>query len=506
MKLHKGIALGLSALLTLSLAACAKPDDANTSSSANPDTASSATNDASNANNVASSDSGSDATTSSGDYRVYMPQTITEESGQQAISMAEKAVALLKANDVEGAYALWDSRLQEQGTAEYVQEQWDAMVEQTGALKDIVSMQVTEEQGYITVVTLIDAENGQMQLTTATETNGDAFLGFLFAPLTNSETIELALPNNVKETDVTVDAGTGYPLEGNLTMPVTASTGAKVPGVVLVHGSGPCDRNEAAHAYLPFRDIAYGLGEQGIAVLRYDKRTKIYPSSDYSTVETETIEDAIAAANLLRQQEGVDPENVWIVGHSMGAMLAPRIDKEGGDFAGMVLIASSPYTMADVAMHQARASIDAQEAAGTDMATAETAYNQSVADWESITDTTAEADARAKDIFGMNGYYLQDFAKFDQLSLLKELKKQTLIMQGEADIQVTMETDYAQYEKEVGGESWATLVSYPGLNHFFAPGSGDILKAPEEYQTAALFDSTAIKDIAAFILSSDTSA
>ena len=56
-----------------------------------------------------------------------------------------------------------------------------------------------------------------------------------------------------------------------LTLPVGKK---KAPVVILVHGSGPQDRDETVGPNKPFRDLAWGLAERGIATVRYDKRTK----------------------------------------------------------------------------------------------------------------------------------------------------------------------------------------------------------------------------------------
>ena len=95
--------------------------------------------------------------------------------------------------------------------------------------------------------------------------------------------------------EVIIGRETPYPLQGILSLPDHCS--ARVPAVVLVHGSGPADRDESIGANKPFRDIAEGLSNKGIAVLRYDKRTKVYgkqllkagPSA--VTVKSDTIED-----------------------------------------------------------------------------------------------------------------------------------------------------------------------------------------------------------------------
>lgn len=103
---------------------------------------------------------------------------------------------------------------------------------------------------------------------------------------------------------IIIGKGTKYPLNGILSLPDNCTS--MVPAVVLVHGSGPADMDESIGANKPFRDIAEALSAQGIAVLRVDKRTKIYgkqmlkESPGNVTVEGETIEDAILAAKLLK--------------------------------------------------------------------------------------------------------------------------------------------------------------------------------------------------------------
>lgn len=67
---------------------------------------------------------------------------------------------------------------------------------------------------------------------------------------------------------ITVAADADYPLPGLLTLPDGAGP---FPAVLLVHGSGPQDRDEAVGPNRPFRDLAVGLAALGVASLRYDK-------------------------------------------------------------------------------------------------------------------------------------------------------------------------------------------------------------------------------------------
>jgi dienelactone hydrolase len=107
---------------------------------------------------------------------------------------------------------------------------------------------------------------------------------------------------------------------------------------VLVHGSGPQDRDETIGPNKPFRDLAWGLASQGIAVLRYEKRTKKHAMKlvlikNTITVKQETIDDALAAVALLRKTERIDPNRIFVLGHSLGGMLIPRIGARDPDVA-----------------------------------------------------------------------------------------------------------------------------------------------------------------------------
>ena len=102
-----------------------------------------------------------------------------------------------------------------------------------------------------------------------------------------------------REKDFTVGTGE-WRLPGTLTLPVGVTK--PLPALVLVHGSGPNDRDETILANKPFRDLAWGLASKGIAVLRYEKRTKEYATKLRAagirdlTVKEETIDDALSAA------------------------------------------------------------------------------------------------------------------------------------------------------------------------------------------------------------------
>lgn len=107
----------------------------------------------------------------------------------------------------------------------------------------------------------------------------------------------------------------------------------------------------------PFRDLAWGLASQGVAVLRYEKRTKqhgarMVAATPNLTVKEETIDDALAAVALLKKQPGVDAKKIFVLGHSLGGMLAPRIGAGDREITGFVLFAAATRPLEDEIVRQ----------------------------------------------------------------------------------------------------------------------------------------------------------
>lgn len=126
--------------------------------------------------------------------------------------------------------------------------------------------------------------------------------------------------NTMADEKIVLGAETKYPLNGILTFP--NETNGLFPTVVLVHGSGPSNMDEKIGNNYPFKDLAEGLSEKGIAVLRYDKRTLVYGKEMKNdtglSVKEETIDDAILASDFLQKDSRIDSNKIFIVGHSLG--------------------------------------------------------------------------------------------------------------------------------------------------------------------------------------------
>jgi len=279
-----------------------------------------------------------------------------------------------------------------------------------------------------------------------------------------------AVPSSFHEKNVTIGAGTEWELPATLTLPVGTE---RFPVVVLVHGSGPNDRDETLGSNKPFQDLAWGLASQGIAVLRYDKRSQVYPGKLSAlanlTVKDETIDDALAAVAVLRQTPEIDPKKIFVLGHSLGGMLVPRIGLATQDsVAGFIIFAGATRPLEDewVRQYEYLYNLDGQltpqEKAEIDE------YKKQAARVKQL--TPADAGSRELLLYIPSSYWLDLRGYFPPEVALK-LKQPLLILQGERDYQVTMDA-FRDWQRSLASRTNVDFKSYAKLDHLFLEGSG----------------------------------
>lgn len=308
---------------------------------------------------------------------------------------------------------------------------------------------------------------------------------------------------------IVVGSGGEFPLNGLLTVP--DSDNAPYPAIVFVHGSGSPNMDSEVYAVKPFKDFAEGLANLGVASIRYDKRSFAHikklkemskKDKEYMknfTVKEEAIDDAILAAGILLSDSRIDSNRIFIAGISMGGLLAPRIDAEGVNFAGLIMMAAPARRMDELMKVQAEAAIKAMKSPIIKWLV----KKQTGKLHKKLNNLYEMSDEEAKNIPVFNGttaFYWKDMGKKRVGEYLKDVTKPILIMQGDGDFQVPVETEFNEYKRILENHANATFKLYPGLNHVFMPVvHGDINRAKEEYSKPQHVADYVIADIAQWI-------
>ncbi|TXR99788.1 alpha/beta fold hydrolase [Streptomyces sp. col6] len=312
-------------------------------------------------------------------------------------------------------------------------------------------------------------------------------------PMTGSELAWTPPPyaelGSFSEHEVTVGDG---PLAVPGTMSVPSRQGPG-PGVVLLAGGGPFDRDETSGPNKPLKDLAWGLVSRGTTVLRFDKATYVHRDvaavSDL-TMTQEYVPHAVDAVDLLRTHASVDPERVYVLGHSMGGKVAPAVAVAAPTVAGLVIMAgdTQPMHHAAVRVVSYLATVLPDQ---IPPAVIETFQRQAaLVDSAELTPSTPAADLP----FGLSAPYWLELRDYDPVTIAAELDKPMLILQGGRDYQVTIDHDLVQWRTGLAGHPQADLRVYEADNHLFFPGTGP--STPADYSTPQHVDPDVISDIA----------
>jgi dienelactone hydrolase len=284
-------------------------------------------------------------------------------------------------------------------------------------------------------------------------------------------------PAGVIEREVQfMSAGLKFP--ATLTLPEKA---AHPPVIVFVHGSGTHDRDETIGPNKPFRDLAWGLAQYGIASLRYDKRAFLYPNKAGISLDSQVIADAAAALQFAATLDEIDNKHVFLLGHSLGASLAPYI-VERVPARGIIMMASPARGLNEVIKDQIRLMLKAQGKSDEEIA-------KVVAEQERVGQAVLAGKATDADVRGMIPLPLfKDMLSRDPAGQLKKVNVPALVLQGGKDAQVSSSADFSILREIVANRPKSDAKLFPDLSHLFMavqgqPGVYDAFKpghvAPE---------------------------
>jgi hypothetical protein len=278
----------------------------------------------------------------------------------------------------------------------------------------------------------------------------------------------ITVPKDENDREITIKSD-GPELPARLSLPKDSK--GKLPVVILVHGSGANDMNETIGANAPFRDLSKGLNEKGIAVIRYNKRSLVDATSvkDY---DSETVNDAVAAVELAAQMHEIDSNRIYVLGHSLGGQLAPRIAEKCNKIKGIIIWAGNTRKLKSTLEEQLKY-----------LGVAEKNLEETVNQQLSV----------------LPAGYLDFDNQYSPTETARKLNIPMLVMQGESDYNVTME-DFNNWKTALKDHKNVIFKSYPKLNHlFFKINHEGMATSDDTLRPNQHVEENVIQDIAKFI-------
>ena len=297
------------------------------------------------------------------------------------------------------------------------------------------------------------------------------------------------------ETEIQIPCG-AITLPAKLTMPHAPG---KVPLVILVHGSGPHDMDQTIGPNKPFRDLAWGLASKGVAVIRYEKRTRHNPASlnlEAITPWEETGADAVMAAQFATNLPGIDPNSIFVLGHSLGGMMAPKIAERAENLAGIIILGGNSGKLYDLVIRQLSHLTPIQDPENKH-GMKELTENARIKAQNIALGLIEPNTPQEETLLNLPASYWLYVREYDQIETAARLHIPILILQGERDYQVDMQ-EFNGWKAGLAHRNNVKFVLFPKLNHLFFAGEG--VSCPAEYSSPNHIDAQVVKEIAAWIL------
>lgn len=413
-------------------------------------------------------------------------------SDQNLVPLAKKFLNHLIQNETQDAVAMFDTTMTKTLPPEKLGKLWPMLQMQAGKFEEIQASRQDRQGGYRVVFLTCRFKNSLLDAKVVFDKE-DRITGLFFVPTYSPPPYEDQ--DAFLEEELTFGE-TPWILPGTLSIPKGEGPFSVV---VLVHGSGPNDRDETIGPNKPFRDLAGGLASLGIAVFRYEKRTRQYQKEFLNpkykfTVQQESIDDALAAVKMLRGREDIDRDNIFVLGHSLGGMLVPRIGQQDTGIAGFIIMAGATEPAEDEIIRQTKYifSLDGKLSAEEEVKLE--AYKSLAEEIKNL--TPADAETNKKVLMGAFAPYWLDLRDYDPPAVAAELKAPMLILQGGRDYQV-LPTAFERWKNELAEKENVIFKLYPDLNHLFFTGKGK--SRPSEYQRPGHMEEEVIADIADWI-------
>ena len=378
-----------------------------------------------------------------------------------AQSSIEKVAWNMAKHKHKKVYRCFDEVMKSKISEQKLVEIWNGIETVSGQLIAVEEVQETPKDGNILSQCLLKFEAGAYKLQVSFDSNEK--IAGLFVSVIGYTDPPYARGLVVGRKNISF-VSDSYTLSGELMTPRGCDN---CPLVILVHGSGPNDRDETVGPNKVFLDLAYGLAAQGVASFRYDKRFKIYPElmQEAFDLDDETINDAISAYYQVIKDSSYNFGSIYFLGHSLGAFSIPLITDSLKQLDGGIILAAPTRRLEDLITYQMHylTGLDGNISEDEQQVIEENEAKAAVIRSGQYSDTT-----QAKDLLAYwPGLFWRSIENYDPVKAVKyQDQMDFLILQGEKDYQVPMD-DFQEWKDSCVGLANVRLISYPGLTHLF---------------------------------------
>ena len=213
------------------------------------------------------------------------------------------------------------------------------------------------------------------------------------------------------------------------------------------------------------------------------------------TLDNEVMIDVKSAIKHARSMEGT--KRVFVLGHSLGAMLAPKIAIENDDLEGIIMLAGNARPLEELILEQYNYLLKTDGISQEEQEILDELELQ-LRNLEKLKQNPEESVLDLP--LGLPSSYWKSLINYQQLEEIKLVEARILVLQGERDYQVTMQ-DFTIWKKALISHKNAQFKSYSKLNHLFMEGDGP--SRPGEYQVEGNIPDYVIDDIANWIMKTD---
>lgn len=406
---------------------------------------------------------------------------------------AQRIIAQFNARQFEQINAVLDYQMSRILGATGIEELWDGLNMQFGNVQQIKETTYQRTDTLFVSKTPVVFENKTWLLKIVFNLQGSIsglFLEPLKMPYQPPAYADESLFYEYKKTL----ADPNYPVDGLLSIP---RKGKDFPVLIILAGSGPNDKDLTLGSKRIYKDIAWGLASKNIAVFRFDKRTYTHrnalANNPNFTIDDEYTQDLKLAIAMLQKQAEIDPNQIYVMGHSLGGHLLPYLAGKVKGIKGFIGLFANYSGLPELMVYQA------------DFLSKVLPENKKLPYQE-----LKQKALYAKDRFGPNSphdslpdglttKYLSSLNQAAPKNHLKNLRKKPfLFIQGEKDYQVpNSEMLKWQAALPLAKYSATSFVLLPNINHLGTDEPSEM--GPANYEKPGNVSPLLIKEIGAFI-------